>query len=295
MAFLAFLAVVSVPFWSVTLALAPLPIYLTTKRRGPIAGVIMLVGVGAAGWAVIGWAAIPAALVISAVGYLPGLVGPSGRPWRRVTAAALFLFTVFSALGALAYLADRSQTAKVIARESTTLREQVLNQAGGRENMPGLEAELDRLLAVMPYLLAATAALASLWLAWLNYFLTGRLSDRWGISWQALPVFPRWQMPWYAAYGFILGLIGVLFSEHFDPYGLQAYGSGLGFLLVFGSLYFIQGLAIIKFYVDKYNLGPAAKVGALVAGVLVQMVFQGLSWLGLFDTWFDFRRLASSG
>jgi len=110
-----------------------------------------------------------------------------------------------------------------------------------------------------------------------------------------LPDFSFWQMPWPLAYGFIFGLVGLLFSERFGIYSLHAYGVGLSLLLVFGVLYFVQGLSIIKFFVDKQGFGPIAKAGALIAGVVFQLVFQGLSWLGLFDTWFDFRKLASSG
>ncbi|MDP1808644.1 MAG: DUF2232 domain-containing protein [Actinomycetota bacterium] len=292
---LAIIALILIPFWSVTLALAPIPVYLATKQRGRLWGGAVLMIMGAATAALMGWAAVPATMVLLGLGYLPGLMGPSGRPGRRLAAAAIFLIFVFFGLGALAYLSDRAETAKVMAQQSAIVREQVLKQAAGQSQTPGLRAELDKLIAVMPYILFGIAALSAIWLAWLNYFITGRLARRWGFDWTPLPEFSRWQISWVLAYGFIFGLIGSLFSRSFGAYWPVAYGVGIGLLLVFGALYFVQGLAVIKFFADKNNFGPMGTVFIIVIGLLVQLVFQGLSWLGLFDTWFDFRKLASSG
>ena len=254
-----------------------------------------MIVIGAVTAAIMGWVAVPATLVLLGLGYLPGLMGPPGRPGRRLAAAAIFLMMIFFSIGLLAYLSDRVETAKVLAQQSALVKEQVLKQAAGQPQAPGLKAELDRLIAVMPYILFGIAALSAIWLAWLNYLVTGRLARRRGLDWAPLPQFSRWQLPWVLAYGFIFGLIGSLFSRNFGVYRLAAYGSGLGLLLVFGMLYFVQGLAVIKFYAEKNNFGPAGMVFFIVVGLLVQLVFWGMSWLGLFDTWFDFRKLASSG
>ena len=251
--------------------------------------------IGAATVVLMGWVALPTTLVLLGLGYLPGLMGPPKKPGRRLAAAAIFLGVVFFGLGALAYLSDRAETAKILAQQSAIVREQVLKQTAGQPEPPGLRAELDKLIAVMPYILMSMAALGAIWLAWLNYFITGLVARRRGFGWTPLPEFSRWQIYWVLAYGFIFGLIGSLFSRSFGAYSSVAYGVGIGLLLVFGALYFVQGLAVIKFFADKNNFGPMGKVLIIAIGLLVQLVFQGLSWLGLFDTWFDFRKLASSG
>lgn len=291
---LAIISLVLIPFWFVTLALAPIPVYVATKQGGRLWGGAVLIIVGAATAVLMSWAAIPATLVLLGLGYLPGLMGPAEKPGRRLAASAIFLVVVFFGLGAAAFLSDRAETAKVVAEQSALVREQVLAETAGRPEPPGLREELDKLIAVMPYILLGTAALGAIWLAWLNYFITGLLARRRGFDWTPLPEFSRWQVSWILAYGFILGLVGSLFSQSFGAYSQAAYGVGLGLLLVFGALYFVQGLAVIKFFADKNKFGPVGKVAIIAVGLLIQLVFQGLSWLGLFDTWFDFRKLASS-
>ena len=292
---LAVIAVVSEPFWSVTLALAPLPIYLTVKLRGPVVGGLLLVAVAVVSAAVIGPGAVVAIAVIIGLGYVTGLMGPARRPGGRIFMAAVFLFVIFAGLGLLIYFLDRPEAAKLIARQSADLRRLLLARAGRGAGRAVVEVQINKFVAVLPHVFFGAVALGSIWLAGLNYLATGRLAKSWGLPWTSLPEFRRWQLPWPAAYGFILGLVGFLLSGYFGRYRLDAYGTGLSLLLVFGALYFIQGLAVVKFYADKYRLNPAAKVLVMAAAITMQLFFQALSWLGLFDTWFDFRRLASAG
>jgi uncharacterized protein YybS (DUF2232 family) len=288
---LALLAVILMPLWWVTLAFAPLPVFLAVKRGGLAQGGVVLIVVGAIAAYFMGWISIPIMLILFGLGYIPGLMGSAEQPGRRLAAAAVFLIVIFSAMAVSAYLSDRAETVKLVEEQATVFKQQVLAQAGSKANTPALRAEINKVTAVMPYILFAITAIVAIWLAWLNYYITGRFAKQWGFDWTPLPAFSHWRMHWVLAYGFIFGLIGTLFNERFEAYRQAIYGSGLVLLLVFGALYFLQGLAVIKYYADKLKFGPVARVCAYVLGVLIQMIFQGVSWLGLFDTWFDFRKL----
>ena len=74
---------------------------------------------------------------------------------------------------------------------------------------------------------------------------------------------------------------------------MPALGVGISFLMVFGTLYIIQGLAVVRFYTAKSKVGRVAQLMIMITAIFIQLVFQGISWLGLFDTWFDFRKLSS--
>lgn len=291
----AVLALIFTSVWSVVLVLAPLPVYLATKRRGPVQGGIIAIAMSLIAAALMSWAALPVVLILFGLGYIPGLMGPAEHPGRRVVAMAVFLIVILCGLAGLAYLFDRAEVVNMINEQSKIFKDWVLSQSGSKADAPALRAEISRVTAVMPYILMAATALGGICLAWLNYFITGIMAQRWNLEWTALPRFSRWQMHWSFVYGFIVGLVGTLFSGRFGAYQQVVYGTGLGFLLVFGFLYFIQGMAVINFFADKHNFSPIAKVFLYIFGLLTQLVFQGLSWLGLFDTWFDFRKLASSG
>jgi len=158
-----------------------------------------------------------------------------------------------------------------------------------------VEEEVEKLVKVAPYLFFGITALSAVWLVGANYFVTGLLAKSKNYEWTQLPKFSLWQIPWYLAYGFIFGLIGVLFGEYFGPYGFFAYAVGLNLLLVFGTLYLVQGLAVINFFMDQRSMNSLARGAVVLLAIFIQVLFQGISWLGVFDTWFDFRKLATSG
>lgn len=64
-------------------------------------------------------------------------------------------------------------------------------------------------------------------------------------------------------------------------------------MLAAGILYAVRGVAIQTFWLTRAGLGPRVAATVLVAGAIVFLpVFPIVAaGLGLFDTWFDFRRL----
>jgi len=63
-------------------------------------------------------------------------------------------------------------------------------------------------------------------------------------------------------------------------------------LVVLGTIYLLQGLAIITFYFERWRLPRILQ--AIFYGFLVLQQFASLGavLLGFFDIWFDFRRLS---
>jgi uncharacterized protein YybS (DUF2232 family) len=62
--------------------------------------------------------------------------------------------------------------------------------------------------------------------------------------------------------------------------------------MVAGVVYLFQGLAIVSYYFERWKL-PRLFRTAAYAIILIQQFFTlGAMLLGLFDMWFDFRRLS---
>lgn len=293
MVLLSLLAVVPVVLWSVTLALAPLPVWLVAKEKGPVVGGFTAAAVGVAATALLGFAALPAMFVVLVLGYLAGMAPPASNPGARIALAGVFLFAVLGGLAAAQYAMDAPALNKAMNVQTKEFKKLMIETGDRAARGEAFSAEVDKLVEIFPYIFFGFVALISVWLAWLNYVATVRLAKARGLEWTSLPAFSGWQMPWFLAYGFILGLVGFLFSGAFGAYRVQAYGIGLSLLLIFGALYFIQGVAIVNFFADKYRLSPATKVFVIGVVFFMQLFVQAPSWLGLFDTWFDFRRLAT--
>jgi uncharacterized protein YybS (DUF2232 family) len=73
--------------------------------------------------------------------------------------------------------------------------------------------------------------------------------------------------------------------------------SGLRFLaanvlLVLGTVYLFQGLAIAAFYFEKWKLPRFLRAVIYAFLLLQQFATLGVILVGLFDIWLDFRRLS---
>ncbi|HXH10223.1 MAG TPA: DUF2232 domain-containing protein [Alphaproteobacteria bacterium] len=66
---------------------------------------------------------------------------------------------------------------------------------------------------------------------------------------------------------------------------------GLNALLLCGLVYLAQGLAILFFYLNKASVAPIFRWIAYLLLVIQPLLLLGVAAFGLFDLWFDFRRL----
>ena len=103
--------------------------------------------------------------------------------------------------------------------------------------------------------------------------------------------FIQWRMPWYFIWGFLLGLAGELLYYQTGVYADFVYYFSLNSFTIFNLIFFIQGLSIMFSFFHKYDLKLAAKIALSLTGFLLQMFFLGITWIGVFDVWFDFRIL----
>lgn len=110
----------------------------------------------------------------------------------------------------------------------------------------------------------------------------------------ALPAFSLWQIPWYWSWAMVTAIAATLAPQVLSaPAATEKLlkGSGLSLWLIFGPLYFVQGVAILTFLLKKWK-APVVLVAAMCAMVLlVPLAGQMTLMTGLLDTWFDLRKL----
>lgn len=117
-----------------------------------------------------------------------------------------------------------------------------------------------------------------------------RLGDH--IPW--FPPFITWTAPWYMVWGFIVGRLFVLISFYFPGEIWETIAVNLDVFFLYA--FFVQGLAIVWFFLDRYRVPKFIRV------VFVLFLFQPGSFLillvalvGLLDTWLDFRKVRQKG
>lgn len=153
------------------------------------------------------------------------------------------------------------------------------------ETLQQLAGSLDKAGQVLLAILPGMAAAAILYIVWLN-FLTARplLASRQVI----FPIFGqlrRWKAPDHLVWGVIAGGVMVMLLNY--PHNIPAVNA----LLVFLTIYFFQGIAIVAFFFDKKQIPRFARIFLYSLIALQQMFLLLVIALGFFDLWLDFRKL----
>ena len=121
------------------------------------------------------------------------------------------------------------------------------------------------------------------------YRIVGRLfPDR---GWPRFAPFARFDLPDGLVGVALVGLGAAAAAQRGAPEALAVVGGNL--LLGVGVLYAVRGLAIQTFWLARAGLGPKTSAALLIgAGLVLLPVFPlAAASVGLFDTWFDFRRM----
>ena len=143
-----------------------------------------------------------------------------------------------------------------------------------------------QILNLLNLALPAILVVASIFDTSLNFFLGRWVGKRIGIGFPDYPAFRNWRFPVSVFWMFILSWVFVLFG------GNTVYGKiGLNLQIVTQSLFIVQGMAIAYFFLSRYIASRAMKIFILVFIVFQPVLSTILSWLGVIDTWFDFRKL----
>ena len=235
-------------------------------RVGPVA---MLLAAGA------GYELTPILAVAPLAGLLAGWQVERGRSYGKILAAAALPGIIQGGL---------------LLAAAQEPREEVVAQVAGQLEAMGLKLEegysISQVVEMGLRLQPATEFLFILFIAVLMYRL-GQTGAGW-LKLELPPAIPvRFWRLWDALiWVLIAGLALVLGTQ-----GLSA-ELGLNLVVVTGTLYAIQGLALVRFCcwrlgVSRWLEGFLYLTLALTAGLSVLV----LVVLGLLDTWFDWRRL----
>lgn len=141
---------------------------------------------------------------------------------------------------------------------------------------------LDLILRLLPALVLISSAAGAL----LNYSIARLLWRRLGGSPPFHgPSLAGWRAPDACIWVLIAG--GILF---FLPISFLS-SAGLNLVLLVGPLYMLQGAGIVVFYLRKGAVPVMFRWLAYLFFVIQPLLLLGVAALGLFDFWFDFRRL----
>lgn len=276
------------PVGALAALLVPLPAAYVTMRQGLWAGCLVVVGTCAVAFGMISQ--------VAALGYLVQFGVPAllltlllrrGVSWVRAVALSLVVLLGIGSLS-LYGMAARQQIGVTTLVESYLQGEieTALTLAKDME-LPAVQAAQfettvrntgDLLLQVYP-----AAAAVGYGLLLLTTLLGLVLAARSRYSIPGMP-FDQWKVPELWIWGLILAGIGVLLAD-----GTLAMAA-LNLLVVMLALYFLQGLAIVRYFFRTRRVSPLLRTLGYVLLATLNPLPVLVAGIGVFDLWIDFRK-----
>ena len=121
-----------------------------------------------------------------------------------------------------------------------------------------------------------------------SFVVLRKVLVRLGIPAAGLPAFTEWRLPLFFSYLFAFSLIGIYWGTTRDISWL--YQAALNGYLISFVAGLVQGLSLVQFLMKKFNVGSFVRILIYIFIALNGFMTQIISWTGLFDIAFDYRK-----
>lgn len=204
-------------------------------------------------------------------------------------ASKLLLFAVaFLLLGINSF--DQSL---VMLQQSTNQVLSFYSKTGMDQNqLAMLKKSFTDVINLMKIIFPALLVLVAITDTFLNYLVSQLILKRLGYPAKKIPPFSQWKLPRWVMWGFVLGIIFLLAGQHYKMEALTNIGLNLEYF--YSMLFIAQGLAVTSFYLEKLKTQGLVKLLILFILFITPLFVGLLVWVGLLDTYFDYRRIVKS-
>ncbi|EFW28652.1 hypothetical protein HMPREF9555_02173 [Selenomonas artemidis F0399] len=151
-----------------------------------------------------------------------------------------------------------------------------------------LRAAGEQMLTLFVQMLPALLIVSALAEAALSLTILQRVLRRMGIASRALPSFTMWRFPVFFPYLFGFAIVGLYWGSTRDVTLL--YEAALNAYLISFFAGLIQGLSLMHFMMTRFEVAPFVRTLLYVFVAINGLVTQVVSWTGLFDMVYDYRK-----
>lgn len=209
-----------------------------------------------------------------------------------VGSSIVTLISTLISLGVIGYITGVSFLSQINA----SLTENMMSQLNILKEMelPSYEMSLikDVLLVTKEYIIIiipAALIITSVFIVYINYWMATAILKRLGYKTVEIPKFSNFRLP----SNIIMGSIVVVVAASLIRYMKLFYYETIfvNTLLLISFVFFIQGLSVIAFLLNKLRIHKIVKVIMIIVIVINVPLSLVVSILGLLDVGIDFRRL----
>ncbi len=157
--------------------------------------------------------------------------------------------------------------------------------------------ELEYIKEIMEIFFVKTFAgwcfVSVLFMVFLNYFVVRLFAiKKYNIK-NEIRAFPEWYLDERVMWILLVALAFVIGKSFFKSEA--SYTAGLNFVIVMANLYFIIGISVLTFYLNKFGVPFYFQAAIYALFVIWPTISIVMVLTGIFDTWFNFRRLEKGG
>ncbi len=284
-----------VPFMSIASFLWPVPVIIIIKRYGFRYGIYVTVVSGL----IVGMISQPlyAAYVIlgfGAIGLTIGL-GVSKDYSAGVTLIVSSIASLMSKL-LLIYMVTRIMGInpldfQIEAIEKSFHLSSKFYKSIGLNNIENIEEMFTGYIQFFKIMIPALLISVSVVDSFINYIVSRTILKRLKLEMKPFPPFARWRFPRNIALGFIM-MIALTYAGGY--FGLDNTEVIMGnIFLLFNSVFLIQGLAVIYYYMTSKGWPKFGKIAVSVLILFNNILVLAVVFIGLIDGILDFRKLSA--
>ena len=159
------------------------------------------------------------------------------------------------------------------------------NMGVKQDNIQMISNSLENIKYVLIRIIPALVVASAVFISWTNLLLAKPIFKNQNLFYPDFGSLKLWKAPEFLVWGVIgSGLLLLLPSKPIKIIGLNG-------LLIFITVYFFQGIAIVSFYFEKKKLPRVLRFALYTLVAIQQIVLLVVIGIGFFDMWLNFRKL----
>lgn len=148
-------------------------------------------------------------------------------------------------------------------------------------------SQVEPAVALLSMLIPTLLLLMALINTVIYFYVAKWIFPKIGLYVPEMPPFSQWQFPPVFAYLMVMALLGLYWGETRNLTLLYTVSVNANILALLVG--FIQGLAVLSFVADRFNVSKLIRRLIFLIVILNFMLFQIVAFTGLFDMFFDYR------
>lgn len=289
---------VYVPVLSVAAApLLPIPVAYTVSKYNVMAGLVISLVTGATLLMITGLAAgLLVFMLMALAGVTAGIGLRRGISQMRLflVLAAMFCLLLMIWLGVLVIMSGAGPIGAMEQLTNNTLepaRSVYVSLGMSEQDANDLVSQVRDFAMALPYMAPALLLVFSVVFSGASMAVARRVFKRLSQPFPPAYVFRNLRVHFGFAYMMILGLLCQLLAPYLpDSSGSVVDLVGANVLIISEAIFFVQGMAIASYFIWRHKITGVKKIAIYSGLVLLQLTLSLTSWMGLFDTWIDYRR-----